>query len=465
MINQLNKKRFFALFVLLFVLITLPLTLYLVHQRQIVPKKAIQEPVAPEEVTIELGKTETVFDWSNDKCEGEDIPDSPARAFVDADGNVQLIATHYTSRRKIGANLDQVEHQCQKIFTSDKDPDPRKYNDYEWLVSPYTLDGRNIYALIHTEYEGWRHNNCNSADIMNCWWNSINLATSSDKGRTYSHLSPPAHNIANSPVDYNPNNTLGPIGFFEPSNIIFKNGYYYALMTQHNPPGGWGTCLMRNNLSDPKSWRSWDGSGFTLKGYEGPHPRCQILPGNPPHFQVSYNIYLGKYIALDCWDWESGIVYYSFSDDLIHWSERKTLAEKMGPYTSLLQPGDPTGNFEQTGRSPWLYYVISHRGLDRDLKRVRIRFSKSGDENHYELLDLKMNEKKGGLALDSSFYGNNGSLEGSVSWQYSGDRNFLHFDGGRVIVPHKEELTLKDKMTIEAWIRVDPLSLGGEYFH
>jgi len=34
------------------------------------------------------------------------------------------------------------------------------YDDYERLRSLYTLDGKTIYPLIHTEYQGWSRNNC-----------------------------------------------------------------------------------------------------------------------------------------------------------------------------------------------------------------------------------------------------------------------------------------------------------------
>jgi hypothetical protein len=82
-----------------------------------------------------------------------DIPDLPARAFRDADGKVQLIATHHTNRRMIGDTLDSVKRDCDIIMNSHKDPDPSKFNYSEWLGAVYTLDGNTIYALVHNEYE------------------------------------------------------------------------------------------------------------------------------------------------------------------------------------------------------------------------------------------------------------------------------------------------------------------------
>jgi len=62
------------------------------------------------------------------------------------------------------------------------------YDNYEWLHSLYTLDGKTIYALIHTEYQGWNRNNCQSSNLADGWWNSINLATSTNGRASYSHL-------------------------------------------------------------------------------------------------------------------------------------------------------------------------------------------------------------------------------------------------------------------------------------
>jgi hypothetical protein len=88
-----------------------------------------------------VGAEQVVFDWTTDKCEDEDIPDAPANAFRDAEGNVQLIATHLTGRRMIGPTLDTIARDCDPVLTSDLDPDPSNFNDSEWLIAPYTEDG------------------------------------------------------------------------------------------------------------------------------------------------------------------------------------------------------------------------------------------------------------------------------------------------------------------------------------
>ena len=72
-----------------------------------------------------VGPEQTVFDWSRDSCEPRDIPDAPARAFRDARGRVQLIASHYVNRREVGPDLDHLAHRCEVIMRSGYDPLPQ----------------------------------------------------------------------------------------------------------------------------------------------------------------------------------------------------------------------------------------------------------------------------------------------------------------------------------------------------
>ena len=59
--------------------------------------------VFAEEIIVEKGAVETVYDWSSQKCEAKrDLPDAVAKAFIDDQGNVQIIAADTTGRRNIG---------------------------------------------------------------------------------------------------------------------------------------------------------------------------------------------------------------------------------------------------------------------------------------------------------------------------------------------------------------------------
>lgn len=49
-----------------------------------------------------------MFDWTGERCDDNDIPDAPARAFRDSRGRVHLIVSHFETRELIGSGLNQV---------------------------------------------------------------------------------------------------------------------------------------------------------------------------------------------------------------------------------------------------------------------------------------------------------------------------------------------------------------------
>ncbi len=186
----------------------------------------------------QIGPEQTVFDWTTNRCDDFHIPDLPARAFKDASGQVQLTMSHVSNRRMIGPTLNTVAVDCGVTMSSHGNADPAAYDDAEWISSPYTLDGTNVYALVHDEYHGWDHPGmCSSQGHPvvpkrsnvptglagfdpTCWYNAVTLATSTNAGATYSHAGPPGQLVASVPYQYVPN--TGPYGYFAPSNIIAK---------------------------------------------------------------------------------------------------------------------------------------------------------------------------------------------------------------------------------------------------
>ena len=367
------------------------------------------EIMVPGPVNI-LGPEEIVFDWTTDRCEDSDIPDLSARAFRDADGNVQLIATHHVNRRMIGPALNSLQRDCRIIMDSDGDPDPSKYNDKEWLASVYTLDGNTIYALIHNEYQGHSHpGQCPSIDYFKCWYNAVTFGKSTDRGLTYFHEPAPDHSVAALPYPYEPD--IGPMGIFTPSDIIRNkdDGYYYTVI-RVNARGlqQRGHCIMRTqSFDDPASWRAWNGMGFTVR-FINPYTKenfdpadhvCQPVSRNIlPEAQgsITFNTYFDKFLFIGTGRHRDSAqnkyifgIYYSLSDDLIHWSPKqlimasqpcwmRTPTNDCVAYPSLIDPSDTSRNFEITGQQAYLYYTRWHAGtsLDRDLVRVPTEFTK-----------------------------------------------------------------------------------------
>jgi hypothetical protein len=230
------------------------------------------------------GTEETVFDWSQNACEGADIPDAPARAFRDASGRVQLISSHYVNRRMLGPDLNHLTHDCHVVMRSTFNPDPAKFDDREWIHSPYTPDGTKVYALVHDEYQGQTHpDRCPSGEYVPCWYNAVTLAVSTDGGNTFGQVAPPGNLVATIPYPYAPDS--GPAGLFQPSNIVRngEDGYYYALLrAQRYRAQKQGTCVIRTrDISDPKSWRAWNGEAFEVR-FIDPY----LQPDQPPEDHV-----------------------------------------------------------------------------------------------------------------------------------------------------------------------------------
>jgi hypothetical protein len=369
------------------------------------------------DLSVEIsGSEEIVFDWTTDRCEEEHIPDIAARAFRDAEGMVQLTIGHYVNYRMTGPDLNSVASDCTLLMRSDFDPGPSMFNDSEWLAAPYTEDGMTIYAIVHNEYRGDTHSDarpgqCPSGDRLTCLDTSVTMLVSTDGGDSYHDiLEPPNHLVATMPYTFNDQGV--PSGLRQPSNIIQgEDGYFYVFtnISDYPPdpsqfPPQWVCAMRTKDLSDPSSWRYWDGEGFTgrfvnpyIETVGSDEPKCAPLEesdlSGSLNESVTFNTALGRYImvgysfhpAADSPMWG---IYYSLSDDLIHWTQRRLLVEIPGQnavdnpdttmhyaYPSLIDPSSPSMNFDTTGDHAYLY-VTRYNGeypLDRDLIRFPVQ--------------------------------------------------------------------------------------------
>ncbi|MGB5546149.1 MAG: hypothetical protein WBM74_06220, partial [Polyangiales bacterium] len=264
-------------------------------------------------VSVAIGPKEVVFDWSAERCEDFDLPDCPAKLVRAEDGELVLFAnnapTYYLSR---GADFDSLQRVCDPpALVSANLPTPESYENQEWLWSPYR-EGASWHVLIHNEFHPPEPPPCNG---INCWYNSITYAVSTDNARTFVKPSPPSHVVAPAPTVWTPPPPETPTqdwfatGYFTPTNIVRgPDDYYYTIFSHMD----WASsevafqCAMRTNtLDDPTSWRAWDGSGFTLplpSPYVagGDVPECE--PVGPPLTTIgdtsslTYNTYLERYM-------------------------------------------------------------------------------------------------------------------------------------------------------------------------
>jgi hypothetical protein len=175
-----------------------------------------------------------------------DIPDAAARAFRDADGLIHLVAAHYDDRQLIGPRFDALTHPCEQIFRSRADPDPAAYADRSWLTAFFTKDGRTVHSLVHHEYQGDTHPSplCPSRQYPPCWENSVLTTVSTDGGNHFATPIIPRDVMAVPPFRYIGETARKPVGYFQPSNIVDRDGLHYVLIKAEDFAGQHrGNCL------------------------------------------------------------------------------------------------------------------------------------------------------------------------------------------------------------------------------
>ncbi len=343
-----------------------------------------------------------VFDPKINGCErGYDVADAPARAFRDDQGIVHLIATNHHNRALLGHSLTQTSHACPIIFRAAEELNAAAYNDYGWLTSFYTSNGKDVFALVHNEFHAFESKSaCPSGDRVNCIEYSITSAISEDGGKTFIRSKPKAL-VASLPYKFNATRRKLS-GYSNPSNIIKFQGFYYVLFAALDPRSNMsGVCLMRSrDVADPSGWLGWDGATFSIRfvnPYNKPQPSdkqksCQPVGGGNLFYSlggVSFNKPDNTFVAVmrkSRWDRQlpgqpSGI-YLSSSHDLINWSVPSLLLGDNTAYpdghTDMLYPAllDPHArdpNFLEITDHPLLFTSDAVQGQSFDTHKLVYR--------------------------------------------------------------------------------------------
>jgi hypothetical protein len=330
-----------------------------------------------------------VYDWSQEHCEEWDVPDAPLRAFRNAHGDVVAFASDINNRRFIGSALLNIRHTCHSVLTSHENADPSVYSGFAYVTAVWTDDGEKVNALIHNEYHAEHFPNaCIFKDSMKCWFTTILAASSTDGGQTFSETSPPTV-VASAPFpqDFQQGRHRG---FFNPSNIIFHQGFYYMLV---NTTGGIGQkpglCLFRTaTVSDATSWRAYDGVDYKSVAIDpyradtNDYVPCQPVAGPGTVGSISWNAASGLFLIVYQWVDKirpDGVTAYSWSKDLINWSAAQTLFAEPNMsshncsdkfrygYPSVLDPQAVGRNFDTVGEHPMLFLTRFHVGTNCDL--------------------------------------------------------------------------------------------------
>lgn len=356
------------------------------------------------------GPEEVVYDWSTMRCFEEDMVDGTTRAFRDAAGQVQLTIGG-ANTRMIGPDLNNLAHDCTVTLQSNNNPLAWEYDGVRWVGGSWTFDGQEVFRLVHTELHANDYAGYCQGQRITCAFNTITFARSTDGGASYTRPPIPDHLVAALPYHFSPSE--GRVGYFAPSNIIEKDGFYYSMIlvsTDYKRQRS-GVCLMRTqDPGDPKSWRAWDGNGFHARFVDPyrestePLNRHVCEPVSPDSLgqlnrSVTWNSSLNKYVATGTsaqYDPAQGEVvfgfFYSLSDDLINWTPRQFLMEvenygswmcgdpDVRAYPALLDPDAPDRNLTITDGQAYLYYMVHRRPNcvwtnDRDLVRVPVEFT------------------------------------------------------------------------------------------
>ena len=297
------------------------------------------------------------------------------------------------------------------LLASARADDPAARDDLTWLASTYTVDGRTVYALAHQEYLGHlRPGRCRGTSYQECWSNAVTFALSEDGGRHFRQPAPPAHLVAAPPYRYR-GDAGQRTGYFNPSNIIERDGWYYVMLyAEAQGAQVRGVCLLRTReLGDPTSWRAWDGAAFEVRfanSYRETdlrperHVCAPLAPGVLGNLVTSLTRHAasGLYIALS-----AGYralrpggpkvtgVFAATSPDLLHWSGpqlvwpapilwRHGCDRPPVFYPSLLDPDTPSRNFETVDERGFVYFTSVNLAnckvsWDRDLMRLEVAIS------------------------------------------------------------------------------------------
>lgn len=363
------------------------------------------------------GRETVVFSWQRDRCANDQLPDSPVRAFRTADGEVRLIAAHYTNRFMAGKSLDTVRVECRLSYVAAMDPDPERFDARTWLQTFYTEDGRNVYSLASADYHGVWFGRCagNNPSNAKCWRSAIVLARSSDGGKSFTTAAASKHIVARPPFAFAPDALGRPQGFFTTSNIVKRDGHYYALVYTFGFSGqAAGNCLMRTaDLADAASWRAWDGKGFSVPLFERHDSsapgqtvhECATVPMlREPVRTLLWHEATRQFVAIFSaatrrTEGSSRRVQvnfrYTLSQDLLQWSTARTFLSESSAlchdvavppvsYPSIIDPGSRDRNFGTLATGGYLYFTRYNSAsqckmtMDRDLVRVRLQVVLAG---------------------------------------------------------------------------------------
>jgi hypothetical protein len=343
------------------------------------------------------GIAEVVFDYQSQRCDNVDIPDSPLRAYRSVNGSVVAFSTHYLNRRFVGDSLAKLSRVCDVVYQGQHLADPSKFNDRTWIASTWTEDGKEVWALGHNEYQAENfQGKCAFTSYTECCYNTIVLLTSRNGGKGFARADAVRPMPIAAPPFKNDFDQGHSRGYYDPSNIIFFNGYYYVLIAQRGMGENRyvGRCLFRT--TDPSridAWQFMTGGKYISSARsayldEQQHTLCdpvEGLSGTVGSIAKIRNTNLFAAFAIEAdSSADGGALDVFYSGDLVHWEGKQTVMRLSAfwsracgngwryNYASVLDDSDNGRNFEEIGDRPWLFIVRAacNITMNRDLVRI-----------------------------------------------------------------------------------------------
>ena len=361
----------------------------------------------PDPGSVSMGSEVVLFDsGSNQGCGFLPFPDASIFpiTFAEAGGarvqlnTVDLAGNNYWIKGHIDGSgtITSLEMDCSVIMASARSPDATAFRGSEWLMGFYKQSDSTLFGLIHDEYYGGDYPpedsftvpasaRCPSGDPIKCWYGAVGIAASSDGGDTFAPIgSPPDHVIARPSFDY-PVGIGFATGYTGNTNPVrMPDGYFYSVLVEWDTSDAQRLCPARTqDLSNPASWRAWDGATFAASAPTGSDCTGVSIPVFP--FYLGYSSYFGSAILVGV---DQDGFAYTVSHDLVHWSRAVSLGGIQPSwvnyvagwgnfnYASLVDTSAllETSNADSasgviTGQFPWLV-LVDHYGFNYNTRIV-----------------------------------------------------------------------------------------------
>ena len=284
-------------------------------------------------------------------CDTDNIDSMPRVWFDQINGVYRQLHSVATcqgpSRAQVGTSLNTLKHRCA-AYTKlvQQDPVLDHFNFNVWVEAPYVLNRTHVYALTHVDSSNTSIRGRNNVFI------DMTLYKSIEGGVSFTQALPtPHHLVATTPYDNHDGHIGMGMGLGMPSSILKdpKSDYLYVMALANwgrDIPGqaqAAGQCLLRTkDITDPSSWRAWNGSHFSVtvnaSPLLAPVPRpadhtCAVLDLDLHHISLLWSTYFEKFIAFG--EARNNNWAFALSDDLVTWGALTEVVGQVRPNATI----------------------------------------------------------------------------------------------------------------------------------